>query len=350
MKINYITLKNFRSYYDASFEFEAGVNMVVGRNGTGKTNLLEAVYVAMRGVSFRVPDKDLLRGGADWFRVDAGFDGQHRSLRYQKLPTANKRVVIGDGAKQRFTRAQRLPVVLFEPEMLRSLSGSPARRRRLLDELVSQWFPEGAALLKRYERVLLQRNKILKNAWDTPSDKLEDQLFAWDVSFAELAAAIEHCRARAAETLNLALSDSYSAIAQKSYTVEVAYDGTGTAEQQHILAQLRRCRRLDAARGYTTTGPHRGDIRLRLGGQPISTMASRGEQRSLVLAIKQVEAAELAGIHNTAPVLLLDDITGELDPLRVKSLLKRVAPYQTIATAAHHSPLLRRAASRHIEL
>lgn len=350
MHLRTLHLKRFRSYEDSAFEFSDGVNMVVGPNGTGKTNLLEAIYVAMRGVSFRVADKDLPKYESDWFRIDAEFDAQTRSIRYQQPDSPSKQVVINDGARKRFTRTLRLPVVLFEPDMLRSLSGSPARRRRLLDELVSQWFDDGATTLRRYERVLLQRNNILKDAYQLPQDKLEDQLFAWDMSFAELADKIEAYRREVMTRLNRSLADIYNQIAKKSHTVEARYHGASHPDKQHILHALRQHRRLDVARGYTTIGPHRSDFSLHLDGQPADITASRGEQRSLVLAIKQIEATELAIFHETAPILLLDDITGELDPQRVKSLLELVKPYQTIASAAHHTALLDRAAHRHIDL
>lgn len=323
--------------------------MVLGQNGTGKTNLLEAVYVAMHGRSFRVADKDLLNYDSDWFRIDASFAEQTRSVRYQSTPSANKRVAVNDGAKKRFTQAEGLPVVLFEPDMLRALSGSPARRRKLLDELIVQWFEDGATTLRRYERVLLQRNKILKDAWDLPPEALDDKLFAWDVSFAELANKIETYRALTVAKIQDSISKSYSRIAKKPHHIEITYDGDNK-DKQSILRALQQARRQEAARGYTLGGPHRSDFSIRLDGQPINSTASRGEQRSLVLAIKEVEAAELTRLYETPPILLLDDITGELDPMRVKSLLELVAPYQTIATAAHHSPLLRQVAAQTIEL
>ncbi|MGH7928828.1 MAG: AAA family ATPase, partial [Candidatus Binatia bacterium] len=145
--------------------FDDGVNVIVGQNGVGKTNLLEAMYVLMHGLSFRVADKELARHDSPWFRLDGTFDDQRRTIRYQTAVSPAKQVSINDGASRRFTRQLRLPVVLFEPDMLRVLSGSPARRRQLLDALIAQWFDDGASLLRRYERVLLQRNNILKNAY-----------------------------------------------------------------------------------------------------------------------------------------------------------------------------------------
>lgn len=351
MSLRKLRVLNFRSYADATFEFSPAVNMVHGFNGTGKTNLLEAIYVSMHGASFRVADKDLVRWDEEWFRVDAGLSDQKRSVRYQRNPSPSKQIIVNGGAKKRFTRASRLPVVLFEPDMLKALSGSPARRRRLLDDLMSQWFNDGAATLRRYERVLLQRNKILKEAYTLSDRQLDDQLFAWDVSFAELASVIEQYRRQVTTVLQASLGDIYSRIADKTHQVDINYQaGTSASSKQQILEILRVMRRRDKIAGYTSVGPHRSDFSLLLDGQPSGLTASRGEQRSLVLSIKYIEADELTRLGGMKPLLLLDDITGELDPRRVKSLLGLAQDYQTIATAAHHSPLLRQAASKHIEL
>lgn len=344
MRIKNIRLKQFRSYDDAVFTFEHGVNVIVGLNGTGKTNLLEAVYVVMHGLSFRVADKDLPLYGCDWFRLDAVFDSQERSIRYQATSSPAKQVIVNDGDKKRFMRSQRLPVVLFEPDMLRVLSGSPVRRRQLLDGFMAHWFHDGAVLLRRYERVLLQRNNILKAAYDMPAAALEDQLFAWDMSFAELAERIEGYRRTIIATINTSFTDTYSHISQKVQTAKVIYT-TSTSPGKQLLSALQRHRRLDVARGYTTIGPHRSDFSILLNGQPAESTASRGEQRSLMLAIKHIEVRELEKLHSTAPIVLLDDVTSELDDRRRRLILDQLGAYQLIVTttdvsrhdrAAHH--------------
>lgn len=330
--------------------FQDHVNVITGPNGTGKTNLLEAMYVAMHGVSFRVADKQLPSYGSDWFRIDAFFDDQKRTVRYQQSNAPAKQIVVNDGAKKRFTRSLRLPVVLFEPDMLRVLSGSPARRRQLLDGLIMQWFDDGATLLRKYERVLLQRNNILRRAFDMDSKMLDDQLFAWDMSFAELASQIETYRWQVVALLNQTIADIYGRIAQKKQTLGIKYYSLNQTERSHIVQQLRSHRRIDVSRGYTTVGPHRSDFIVLLNGQPSDTTASRGEQRSIVLSIKYIEITELEKLHSTAPILLLDDITGELDTNRVKHLLGMIDAYQVIATAAHSDDVLQKAAEGHILL
>lgn len=350
MVLRSLCLRNFRSYGEEDFEFRDHVNVIVGPNGTGKTNLLEAIYVAMHGVSFRVADKQLPQHEQDWFRIDAEFDDQKRTIRYQQTNSPAKQVVVNDGAKRRFTRALRLPVVLFEPDMLRVLSGSPARRRQMLDGLIMQWFDDGATLLRKYDRVLLQRNNILRDAYEMDAERLDDQLFAWDVSFAELASQIETYRQQIITILSENISDIYSQIAQKSQSLEIEYHSPAQTDKNQILAQLRSHRRLDATRGYTTIGPHRSDFIVLLNGQPSDSTASRGEQRSIVLSIKYIEVMELEKRYATAPILLLDDITGELDTGRVKSLLGMIKDHQVIATAAHSDALLSHVAEQQITL
>lgn len=350
MVLQSLRLRKFRSYDDASFMFKDGVNVVIGLNGAGKTNLLESVYISMHGSSFRVADKELAQYGSEWFRIDATFDGQSRTIRYQTAESPPKQITINDAAKKRFVRSMRLPVVLFDPDMLRVLSGSPARRRRLLDEFVASWFDDGNTVLRRYERVLLQRNNILKEAYRMNDSELEDQLFAWDMSFAELAGKIEQYRAEVIQTINLSISEIYSKIADRVQRVELIYQTSSRYDRTRLLSLLQSSRRLDVARGYTTIGPHRNDFVIHLNGQPVGITASRGEQRSLVLALKYIEAVELERLFGTMPILLLDDITGELDTWRVKSLLEMVKHYQVVATAAHSDDLLLEAANHKIAL
>lgn len=332
MTIKSIHLKKFRSYADSSFEFSDGVNVIAGPNGTGKTNLLEAVYVAMRGGSFRVADKELAMYGSSWFRIDAHFDEQQRTIRYQADKAPAKQISINDGASKRFMRPMNLPVVLFEPDMLRVLSGSPARRRRLLDEFIIQWYSDGGSLLRRYERVLLQRNNILRDAYALNHAQLEDRLFAWDVSFAELADSIEQRRRKIIAIINVSLSEVYGAIAKKPHTAELYYDGMQQHDKQNIIKSLHYHRRADVARGHSTIGPHRSDFTALLNGKPTGITASRGEQRSLVLAMKYIEAVELKRIYGTSPILLLDDVMSELDSQRRQSLIKDFDSMQTIVT------------------
>lgn len=332
MAISSLRVQNFRSYQDSYFEFSENANLIIGPNGIGKTNLLEAVYMLARGGSFRVADKDVLRAGASWYRLDGRYDDHERVLRYQTTETPPKQLAINSGPKKRFKRDDALPVVLFEPDMLRTLTGSPARRRQFLDMLISQWYQSGAPLLRRYDRVLLQRNNVLKRAYELSDAQLDDQLFAWDVAMAETAAQIEQYRREVIASLNDDISEEYSRIAQRHHEVEVVYQSGESVDKQSILASLQRLRGLEVRRGYTTIGPHRSDFTVKLNGQLASTTASRGEQRSLMLAMKNIEIAQLDRLSNRPPLLLLDDVMGELDAARQRALAGLLRSYQCIMT------------------
>ncbi|HEX6462241.1 MAG TPA: DNA replication/repair protein RecF [Candidatus Saccharimonadales bacterium] len=334
MALHHLHLEQFRSYSQAMFTFNGGVNVIVGPNGIGKTNLLEAIYVVATGGSFRVSDKQLLQYNQQWFRVDATFDDHERSLRYALEQTPAKKFFINGTHKKRITRDVRLPVVLFEPETLRMLTGSPTRRRAYLDTLLAEWYEDGTSLLRRYERVLLQRNNLLKRAPTLSPQTLDDQLFAWDVSLAELASIIEEYRRAIVAKINQYFSEEYSRIASKASTVRLHYIASHAHSESAYLHVLKEHRALDIARTHTTIGPHRSDFSVLLNGQPAELTASRGEQRSIVLALKFIEMRELEAIRKQPPLLLLDDVMSELDQTRQQQLLQKNHAQIILTTAA----------------
>ncbi len=337
MAFRQLSLQQFRSYTQATFDFEDGVNVITGPNGVGKTNLLEAIYVIGLGASFRVSDKQLLQYDQPWFRIDANFSDHERSLQYRLEQVPAKKFFINGTHKKRMTRDVRLPIVLFEPETLRMLSGSPARRRAYLDVLLSEWYEDGAGLLRRYERVLAQRNNLLKQAHTMAPDRLDDQLFAWDVSLAELASIIEDRRRAIILKINEALSEAYSLIAQKASMVKIHYITSHAHSESAYLHVLKEHRRLDILRAHTTVGPHRSDFSVLLDSQPAESTASRGEQRSITLALKYIEQMELINITGKRPLVLLDDVMSELDTSRQQALLQFTEGMQTIITTTNDS-------------
>ncbi|MBL8160181.1 DNA replication/repair protein RecF [Candidatus Saccharibacteria bacterium] len=332
MSIRSLRIQNFRSYADSFFEFSDSVNLIIGPNGIGKTNLLEAVYVLAAGTSFRVADKDLVRTGAEWFRLDGVYEDHERVLRYETSVRPPKSLAVNSGPKKRFKRDNSLPVVLFEPDMLRILTGSPFRRRQFLNTLISQWFMDGATVLRRYDRVLLQRNNLLKRSYELSESQLDDQLFAWDVSMAELAAKIEEYRHEVVAILNRSIAEEYSRIAHRQHHIEVLYETGRHIAKSDILTALRRLRPFDMQRGYTTIGPHRSDFNIVINGAAAENTASRGEQRSLMLAMKHIEVTQLAELSGRSPLLLLDDVMSELDSTRQKALASLLGGYQMILT------------------
>lgn len=328
-----LQLHHFRSYQDYVVEFAGGVNIIVGPNGSGKTNLLEALYVLSTGSSFRGADRDLLQHGQEWFRLEGLYGDQQRVLTYRQNDESTEKQFTLDGAKKaRLTHPQRVPVVLFEPDHLRLLRESPAKRREYLDALLTRLHPDFAWLKHQFERVLTQRNGLLKRR--LPMAQLEDQLFAWDIKFAELAQQVVARRTQLIGQLQAQASDVYSAIARQPHTVTLAYQSSIGGSNYHasLLRQLSERLTRDVERGFTGVGPHRDDFSVLLDAAPAAIAASRGEMRSLLLALKIIELQLVADQLDTTPLLLLDDVFSELDAARRHALAELAKTYQTLIT------------------
>lgn len=329
-----LALHNFRSYGRYAVQLSSAVNIVVGPNGSGKTNLLEALYVLSTGNSFRGPERDLITHGSDWFRLEGVWDDQQRILTYQANlgQKADKQFSFDGAKKARITHAQRVPVVLFEPDHLRLLKDAPSMRRDYIDTLLVSLQPDFSWLKHQFERVLLQRNNVLKQRL-LPT-RLDDSLFVWDIKFAELAQVVVERRLGLIDMFDKRLSDIYSTIAGKQSGVHMHYTpSVPTQDYQAGTLRLLRARRADdVARGFTTIGPQRDDFKIMLNGSPAETSASRGEVRTLLLAMKIVELESIVQQSEHSPLLLLDDVFSELDVVRRQALAELANKYQTVVT------------------
>lgn len=327
-----LRLQYFRSYKDASFEVGPGVNIIVGPNASGKTNLLEALLVVARGNSYRARDIDLIAFGQDWARIDADLPDSQRVVKIKVAGTdkAQKTFEIDEQPLARLTQARTLPVVLFEPNHLLLLSSSPELRRNFLDDLLEQTVPSFGATRRHYKRVLVQRNALLKK--NPPS--LKEQLFVWNIRLSELGGQIVRERARLVEVFGERAQELYGSLAQKVYNITLAYQAQFPVEQYEtaLLHKLESVIDVDVLRGFTAHGPHRDDLQVKIDGHAVQEAASRGETRTLVLALKILELQLLKEIRGTAPLLLLDDVFSELDGRRRQGLTAFVADYQTFIT------------------
>lgn len=329
--ITSLRLQNFRSYKDDSFEFDQGVNIIVGPNASGKTNLLESVMVLCRGSSFRARDAELVRFGRPWARLDGNF---HKQLRVVKLETADsvvaKSFTIDDKPFKRLSHERTIPVVLFEPNHLQLMSRGPEFRRDYFDELLERTQPPFKALAASYRRTLAQRNALLKHS---PA-KASQQLFAWNIRLSELGAQIAEARQLLVDQINKTIAKDYSRIAHRKSKVELRYDCQFPAANyaSRMLSRLEKNIQLDFDRGFTSSGPHREDIVFYLNGQPAGASASRGETRSLLLALKTFELELIGKIRGQPPIFLLDDVFSELDGSRRRALVDSLAGRQTIIT------------------
>lgn len=330
MIIKSLTVENIRSHKQFSRQLSRNVTVVTGRNGSGKTSLIEAVMIALGGKSFKGSDTELLRRDADWWRIDVQLDDQQRTVKYQPANPKPKQFIIDSKTTARLPEASRYPIVLFEPEDLRLLHGSPARRRLFIDRFASQLVPGYNRVLRRYERALLQRNKLLK------SHASNDALFAWNVSLAKHGAQIIDIRVRLIERLNNGLNSTYHTIAQTKDSVSLHYSHTVIDHtEQKLLAELESRIERDSLLSYTSFGPHRHDVLFYFNGSPAIGSASRGEVRTIILALKFLEVDILKEVTGHTPVVLLDDVLSELDDKRQSHLATKFYNHQIIMTSTN---------------
>lgn len=344
--IDNIRLQDFRGYRDASFEFDSGVNIVVGPNGSGKTNLIEAILVLASGSSYRAKDSELVHFSRPWARLDGWFDHGSRTL---KLVVSGEKIIksfaIDDKAYSRLNLERSLPVVVFEPNHLQLLLRGPEWRREYFDDVLTRTLPTYKTLAANYRRTLAQRNALLKQ----PPATARNQLFAWNIRLSELGAQIALARRGLVEQINQRVSDIYSKIAHQKSEVKVVYDSpiSQANYSTKLLSKLEAHTELDLKRGFTAYGPHREDFVIYLNNQPASISASRGEIRSLVLAIKIIELRLLEAARDQKPILLLDDVFSELDGARRRHLVKALKGYQTIITTTDAEAILEYFADKH---
>lgn len=324
-----IRLQQFRSYADDSFEFNPGINIIVGPNASGKTNLLEAILVVAHGGSYRTRDTDLVQFGQPWARIDAYADAQQRTVKLAVIPQPEKTYELDGKLFKRLTMERMLPVVLFEPNHLSLLTGSPERRRDYLDELLVQMLAGYGSTVRAYRRTLAQRNRLLKSAYAAP-----DQLFPWNVRLSELGARLVRARMQLAQSINEKVGALYHELSADGAAVTAVYRTAAAPEQyeSYMLRQLEARVADDQARGFTSFGPHRDDLAVLFAGRPAEEVASRGETRTFVLALKIIELQLLEERRAAKPLLLLDDVFSELDGARRKALTTHLQPYQTFIT------------------
>ncbi len=357
MIVAHLSLTDFRNYAAADLELAAGPNLFVGRNGQGKTNLVESIaYLSTLG-SHRVPsDQALIRSGADAaiIRARLEHDGRQVLAELQLNRSGANRAQLNRVAIRPRELPRHVATVLFAPEDLSLVRGEPAGRRRFLDQLLVQLTPRLAGELADYERVLKQRNSLLKSARGVRNPELST-LELWDERLIALGTAIIQARSRAVELLRPHAATAYERIAVQGHRAELAMalsifassvdddpsdaDPTSYSDDDvadGFRAALTRVRRSELERGLTLVGPHRDDLLLMLNGLPARGYASHGESWSFALALKLASAAVLRADSPTGdPVVILDDVFAELDEGRRGQLAAAVGDYeQVLITAA----------------
>lgn len=377
MLLTHISLTNFRNFARLDLDIPGGPMLLVGSNAQGKTSLLEAIYFLATFVSFHATnDRQLInfftakenlavaRIVADFAYSDQRKSTDHLSRQnlnhrleirliqetngYGGQPKLRKEVLL-DGVKSKMGEAVgAFNAVLFLPQMMRVIEGSPEDRRRYLNLAMGQAVPNFAQYLTEYNRALSQRNALLKNLFERGGNL--DQLDYWDSNLAEYGAQLIHQRiiavrqierlatrihtelTRSTEILRLSYDPSFDPLpapkAQFSLPMDTVLDRSSLSVediQRGLINKLRELRQEELARGVTTIGPHRDELRFLANGIDLGIFGSRGQVRTAILSVKIAEVEWMKEITGEWPVLLLDEVLAELDPSRRSDLLSRLS-------------------------
>ncbi len=331
--VDKLTVQNIRSHENLTIELSPTVTVITGSNGSGKTSLLESIYIGLQGSSFKGGDNDVLRHEAPWWKIDLLFnDSRKYTIKFDPAKqTGRKQFIIDGKTNYRLLPKNKYQVVLFEPEDLRLLHGSPERRRKFIDRFISQINPLYASAIHKYDRALRQRNNLLKQSFVSADD-----LFAWNVALSEYGAMIIEQRTAFIEQINNKLGDAYREISNDNDLVTIHYSHTIIGDtKQKLLNELHAHAERDKLLGNTSVGPHRHDVIFEFNNSPALSVASRGEVRTIILALKFLEVGIIEQITGQKPLILLDDVFSELDLERQKSLSDTIRAHQIVITSTH---------------
>jgi DNA replication and repair protein RecF len=346
--VTHLALTDFRCYSSVDLMLPSGVTVVSGANGQGKTSLLEALGWAATARSFRgVPDAALVRSPADaaYLRVTVQEPDREQLLEAEIRATGRNRVQLNRHA---FARTRDLlgllRVTVFAPDDLQLVKGGPAERRAYLDDLLVAVAPRYDAVRADFERVLKQRNALLRQGARGPDG--ESTLVVFDQQLVRSGSELVRGRLRLAGRLLPSVRDAYARLAGDDDGIDAVYEAEwvegsvpAAGDVQELFAGALAARRAaELERGVTLVGPHRDEWRLRLNGLDARTHASQGEQRTLALGLRLAGHHVCADVVGTEPVLLLDDVFSELDPDRGEALVAQLPSGQTLITTASDVP------------
>lgn len=339
MRIKSLYVKNFRNYSVAKTEFSPALNVIIGENAAGKTNLLEAVYLVGLGRSPRTSkEKEMVKGGEERAYVKIELEKRFRSHKIEiQIDGQGKKKVFLDGIP--VLRIGELlgvlNIVYFSPDEMKLVKDAPENRRRFLDISITQQQKVYFTALSKYTKILKQRNNLLKFSRD--SANLDEMLSLWDAQLAENGAIIIEKRIEIIEKLQKSAEEIHTKMSEGKEKLELSYETDTKIEKieeigNELLKNLKKAREKDKGLLYTTVGPHRDDMKITINGTDVRKFASQGQQRTTALALILGEMALFKEETGELPILLLDDVMSELDANRQKLLLKSTADAQVLLT------------------
>lgn len=338
MFIKCLSLKNFRNYTEENFEFNNGINLLTGANAQGKTNAVEAIFFLCTGYSPRANrDKVIIKNGEEHAEIkgiaQSSYGDISVKVRFHKNDKkdyfVNELEVLKVGEF-----LGNMTSVFFNPSELKLVQESPEDRRRFMNVSLSQTQKSYFYALQKYNKILAQRNNLLKNP---DAYLIRETLPIWDVQLVKEASKIIFARNHFLEELSpiakekhLFLSDSKEVLDMKT---ESGYTGSEEEISYNLLADLKASIDKDMRLSFTTLGPHRDDIKFTLNGDDVRIFGSQGQQRTVALSLKLAETETFKIRRGEYPVLILDDVLSELDKSRQRKLISAVENLQTVFTA-----------------
>ena len=344
MNLCKIRLRDFRNYENVQLDFDPGVNLIVGDNAQGKTNLLEAISYLGSGKSFRaMKTSEMVRFGADFADIDGEVFSQERNqtLRWVLFNGSRPRQIFRNGAKKKSAGdiAGVLPTVLFCPEDLMVLKTGAAQRRRLGDHALCQLRPNYDAALTEYNRILDQKSRILKDHFENPA--ILEILPEYNTRLCQVGALLISYRARFYDSLGKSAAKFHGQFSGGAEEFALSYKTVSTVSDpfapvsvltQNLLDHLDRHYRAEIETAQCLTGPHKDDFDVSLSGINLKSYGSQGQTRTAAISLKLAQRELMGREMGEEPVLLLDDVLSELDPGRQDFVLNQIVSGQVFIT------------------
>ncbi len=336
MQIKRLTLKDYRSYKNTTFDFCDKVNILVGKNAQGKTNVVEAIFFMIIGKSFKTAkEREVVAWNKDNAYIKGEFEKKYRDVEIEMFfSREHKKAVKIDsiGIHKMGELLGTANAVFFSPEELKLVKESPEERRRFINVVLSQTNKKYFYLLGRYEKVLASRNKLLKSTFNI--EEIKDTIDIWDRALAELSAKIYLERRQFLTELAPFAKKAHEYLSSGNEKIEIEYKSSFQGDDYEIKMQKALAKNIekDFKLGYTTVGVHRDEIDIFLNGVEVKNYGSQGQQRTTALSLKLAELEFIKNRTGEYPILLLDDVFSELDSERRKKLLNFTSKTQTIIT------------------
>lgn len=344
MNLQSLYLRCYRNYQEQTVAFDPGVNLIVGDNAQGKTNLLEGIYYLGCGRSFRAgAGKEMISFGAEFAELSGDIFAQERqqSLRFLLFASSRPRQMFRNGARKKALEeiAGVLPSVLFCPEDLLILKAGAAQRRRFGDSVLCQLRPNYDAALTEYNRILEQKNRILKDHFENPA--MLDILPEFDLRLCQVGALLISYRVRFYEGLQREAAGFHQQFSGGNEEFSLEYKTVSTVTDpfasvsvltEELMEHLEGHKRAELETGQCLTGPHKDDFTLRLNGIDLKTYGSQGQIRTAAISLKLAQRELMSREWGEQPVLLLDDVLSELDPGRQDFVLNQIMGGQVFIT------------------